>query len=98
MPSTDRTATGGRTAQWGVVEEPHDTLRPVARFEGTREEARRRLYEAACTHRFTGGLRRQRREVYRVDDDTYCVETKGGPGPYHLRHGLAERVRSTDGP
>lgn len=80
------------------MEKPHETLRPVARFEGTGEEARRRLYEAACAHRFTGGLMRRCREVYRVDDDTYHVQTKGGPGTYHLRYGPAERVRGTDGP
>ncbi|MFE2280206.1 hypothetical protein ACFXAE_23850 [Streptomyces sp. NPDC059454] len=38
------------------------------------------------------------RGVYRVGDDTYCVEIKGGPGAYRLRYSLAERVRSTDGP
>ncbi len=61
-----------------------------------REEARRRLYETACTHRFAGGLLQQRREVYRVADDTYFVEIKGGPGTHRLRYRLAERVWSTD--
>ncbi|MFC8366639.1 MULTISPECIES: hypothetical protein [unclassified Streptomyces] len=41
---------------------------------------------------------RRRREAYRVDDDTYHVETEGGPGTCRPRYGLAERVRSTDGP
>ncbi|MFE9926968.1 hypothetical protein ACFYQA_37165 [Streptomyces sp. NPDC005774] len=85
-------------AHWVVVEEREDTLRPIARFESTREEARRRLYETACTHRFAGGLLQQRREVCRVDDDTYFVEVKGGPDTYHLRYCLAERVWSTDDP
>ncbi|GAB3174705.1 hypothetical protein [Streptomyces incanus] len=44
------------------------------------------------------GLPQQRREVYGVDDGTYFVEIKGGPGTYHLRYCLAERVRSTDAP
>ncbi|WP_406356765.1 hypothetical protein OHB56_30700 [Streptomyces sp. NBC_01635] len=83
-------------AHWIVVEEREETLRPIARFEGTREEARRRLYEAACTHRFAGGLKQQRREVYRVDDDTYFVEIKGGLGTHRLRYCLAEHVWSTD--
>ncbi|MFI1421439.1 hypothetical protein ACH4VX_26385 [Streptomyces sp. NPDC020731] len=85
-------------AHWGVVEELHDRPQPVAHSGGTREEARRRLYETACTHRFTGGLMQRRREAYRVDDDAYYVEIKGGPGTHHLRYSLAERVRSTDGP
>ncbi|MFJ8539229.1 hypothetical protein [Streptomyces sp. NPDC093591] len=79
-----------------VVEELPDRFRPIARFEGTREEARRTLYETACTHKFTEGLQQRRREVYRVDDDTYYVEVKGGLGTYCLRYSLAERVWSSD--
>ncbi|MEF9906776.1 hypothetical protein [Streptomyces sp. P9-A2] len=85
-------------AHWVVVEELEDRFRPVARFEGTREEARRRLYETACTRRFTGGVLKQRGEVYRVDDDTYFVEVKSGLVTYRLRYYLAERVWSTDDP
>jgi hypothetical protein len=85
-------------AHWVIVEELPDRLRSVARFEGTREEARRRLYETACTHKFGEGLLQRRREVFRVDDDTYYVEITGGMGRYRLRYCLAERVWSTDGP
>ncbi|GAA2287927.1 hypothetical protein GCM10010415_69060 [Streptomyces atrovirens] len=87
--------TGGRTARRAVVEEPpRGTLRPVARREGTPQAVR----DGACAHWFSAGPMRRRREVYRMEDDAYHVETAGGPGARRLRHRLAERVRSADGP
>ncbi|KUO03227.1 hypothetical protein [Streptomyces caeruleatus] len=83
-------------AQWVVVEEFEDRLRPIERFEGTVVEARRRLYETACTHKFSEGLQQRRREVFRVHDDMYFVEVKGGLGTYRLRYWLAERVWGTE--
>ena len=83
-------------AHWVIIEEYMDRLRPIARFEATREEARSRLYETACTRLFSEGLRQRRREVFRVDDDTYYVEARGTLGTYQLRYCLAERVWSTD--
>ncbi|GAA2330710.1 hypothetical protein OKJ48_16015 [Streptomyces kunmingensis] len=71
---------------------------PVARFEATREEARRRLYETACTHRFSRALQQQRREVFRQDPDVYHVQIEGKLATYHLRYCLSELVWSTDGP
>ncbi|MDQ0598446.1 hypothetical protein QF037_002791 [Streptomyces canus] len=81
-----------------IVEERADSLRAIERFEGNREEARSRLYETACAHKFADGLQQRRREVFRVDDDTYYVEIKGGLGRYRLRYYLAERVWSTEAP
>ncbi|MEV5609651.1 hypothetical protein [Streptomyces sp. NPDC052225] len=75
-----------------------ESLAPVARFDGTREEARRRLYETACTHRFSTSLRERRREVFRQDDDAYYVEIRGALGTYRLRYCLAERVWSSEEP
>ncbi len=43
-------------ARRAVVAESAAGLRPVARAEGTREEARRGRYGAACTHRAGQGL------------------------------------------
>jgi hypothetical protein len=83
---------------WVIVEEHVDRLRGIERFEGTREEARSRLYETACAHKFAERLQQSRREVFRVDDDTYYVEIKGGLGKYRLRYYLAERVWSTEAP
>ncbi|GAA4039519.1 hypothetical protein [Streptomyces shaanxiensis] len=83
-------------AHWVITEEYLDRLRPIARFETTREEALSMLYETACSHRFTKGLIQQRREVFRVDDCTYYVEVLGAMSTYRLRYCLAERVWSTD--
>ncbi|MBO1335817.1 hypothetical protein [Streptomyces sp. VRA16 Mangrove soil] len=67
---------------------------PVARFDGTREQAHRRLYETACTHRFSSTLREQGRDVFRRDDGTYYVEIQGALTEYRLRYCLAELVWS----
>jgi len=68
----------------------------AARFEGTREEARARLYELACTHRPRKGLREQHRDVYRIGDgDAYYAKIKGMVCTFVVMFQLAELVWST---
>ncbi|MFC8366045.1 hypothetical protein ACFUIY_40030 [Streptomyces griseorubiginosus] len=68
----------------------------VAHFEGTRDEARARLYELACTHRPSAGLRQKRRQVYRIGDgDAYYVNVEGAISTHRLVYRLAELAWST---
>jgi hypothetical protein len=74
-----------------------DGSEEVARFEGTREQARARLYEIACTHRPRSGLRQKRREVYRIGDgDAYYAYIKGMVSTFGVTYQLAELVWSTE--
>ncbi|TXS53954.1 hypothetical protein EAO75_07500 [Streptomyces sp. uw30] len=69
----------------------------AARFEGTLEQARARLYEIACTHKHRGGLRQQRREVFRVGaGDAYYAHVEGLMSTHRVLFQLAEQVWSTD--
>lgn len=69
----------------------------AARFEGTLEEARARLYELACTHRPRPGLRQKRRDVYRIGDgDAYYANIEGMVSTFHVIYRLAELVWSSD--
>ncbi|MFF1305078.1 hypothetical protein [Streptomyces sp. NPDC058307] len=73
-----------------------DASEEAARFEGTQEQARARLYEIACTHRPRSGLRQKRREVYRIGDgDTYYACIKGVVSTFRVTYQLAELVWST---
>ena len=69
----------------------------VARFEGTQEQARARLFEIACTHRPRPGLRQKLREVFRVGDgDAYYARIKGMMSTFSVTYQLAEQVWSSD--
>ncbi|MFF5016059.1 hypothetical protein [Streptomyces sp. NPDC001165] len=69
----------------------------AARFEGTLEEARARLYELACTHRPRHGLRQQRRAVYRIGDgDAHYADIEGLVSTFRVIYRLAELVWSSD--
>ncbi|MFF7287290.1 hypothetical protein [Streptomyces griseorubiginosus] len=68
----------------------------VAHFEGTQDEARARLYELACTHRPSAGLRQKSRQVYRIGDgDAYYVNVEGAISTHRLVYRLAELAWST---
>ncbi|MEV7073056.1 hypothetical protein [Streptomyces sp. NPDC093990] len=70
----------------------------VARFEGTREQARARLYELACTHRPRPRLRQKRRDVHRIGDgDAYYARIEGRVLTFAVIYQLAELVWSTEG-
>ncbi|MFJ4204317.1 hypothetical protein ACIP2Y_32435 [Streptomyces sviceus] len=74
----------------------HHDLDEVAHFEGTREEARARLYEIACTHRPGITLRQQRRHVYRIGDgDAYYARIEGMMATHHVVYRLGELAWST---
>ncbi|MEU1275043.1 hypothetical protein [Streptomyces sp. NPDC005799] len=73
----------------------HD-IDEVAHFEGTRDEARARLYEIACTHRPGVGLRQKRRQVYRIGEgDAYYVNVEGAMTTHRVMYRLAELAWST---
>lgn len=68
----------------------------VAHVEGTRDEARARLYELACTHAPSRGLRQKRRQVYRIGDgDAYYVNVEGLMSSHRVMYRLAELAWST---
>ncbi|KUM85797.1 MULTISPECIES: hypothetical protein [Streptomyces] len=68
----------------------------VAHFEGTREEARARLYELACTHRPGLTLRQKRRHVYRIGDgDAYYAHIEGVLSTHCVVYRLGELAWST---
>ncbi|MEU5313393.1 hypothetical protein [Streptomyces sp. NPDC021562] len=74
----------------------HYDVEEVAHFEGTREEARARLYEIACTHRPGVVLRQKRRQVYRMGDgDMYYAAIEGAMSTHHVMYRLAELAWST---
>ncbi|MCT9082709.1 hypothetical protein [Streptomyces fulvoviolaceus] len=86
--------------RWVVVVDrsfgDHHDVDEVDHFEGTREEARARLYEIACTHRPRLGLRQQRRQVYRIGDgDAYYVSIEGLMSTQRVVYRLAELAWST---
>ncbi|MET7476647.1 hypothetical protein ABZT17_20050 [Streptomyces sp. NPDC005648] len=87
--------------RWVVVVDRHlgnqYDLNEVARFEGTVEEARARLYEIACNHRPGVALRQKRRQVYRVGDgESYYVSIEGVMSTQRVVYRLAELVWGTD--
>ncbi|MFF4035524.1 hypothetical protein ACFYZ2_38290 [Streptomyces sviceus] len=71
-------------------------LDEVTHFEGTREEARARLYELACTHRPSIALRQKRRQVYRIGDrDAYYARIEGMMSTVRVVYRLGELAWST---
>ncbi|MER6290831.1 hypothetical protein [Streptomyces sviceus] len=77
------------------VGESYD-LDEVTHFEGTREEARARLYELACTHRPGVTLRQKRRQVYRIGDgDAYYARIEGMLSTVRVVYRLGELAWST---
>ena len=87
-------------ARWVVLvdrsQRDHHDVDEVAHFEGTREEARARLYEIACTHRPGVGLRQKRRQVYRIGDgDAYYATIEGMMGTFRVVYRLGELEWST---
>ncbi|CAM5474756.1 MULTISPECIES: hypothetical protein [Streptomyces] len=88
-------------AQWVVVVQSgygeQYMCEEAARFQGTREEARARLYEIACTYKHRSGLRQKHREVFRLDEgDGYYAVVQGRMTTHRVLFRLAERVWSTD--
>ncbi|MFD5013653.1 hypothetical protein [Streptomyces chartreusis] len=88
-------------AQWAVVVQSgygdQYQCDEAARFEGTPEQARARLYEIACTYKHRSGLRQKHREVFRVGDgDAYYAVVEGMMTTHRVLFQLAERVWSTD--
>ncbi|MGC0337380.1 hypothetical protein [Streptomyces sp. SLBN-8D4] len=74
----------------------HQDVDEVAHFECTREEARARLYEIACTHRPGVGLRQKRRQVYRIGDgDAYYVSIEGALSTSRVVYRLGALAWST---
>ncbi|WP_328751003.1 hypothetical protein OHT57_36385 [Streptomyces sp. NBC_00285] len=74
----------------------HRDVDEVAHFEGTRDEARARLYELACTHRPGGGRRQKRRQVYRIGDgDAYYVSIEALMATIRVEYRLGELAWST---
>jgi hypothetical protein len=74
----------------------HHDVDEVAHFEGTRDEARARLYEIACTHRPGVALRQKRRQVYRIGDgDAYYANVEGVTASFSVVYRLGELAWST---